>query len=360
MDCSGPSGNGKCISRRRNKPHMYDPSPPASSTRRDRPYKRCRGRPRGSGRKQTVHSLHVQGELGIGKEGEASVESLTRSCNRTNVYISPSLRSNDNNQLEPLQFGEQVIHVNTSPVILQNKQHSQNLKEEPQYVAVNHQPCTTCGQQIQETTNSPACHEVQRTGSDPQCGHEREGAFDNNRGSYPSGSTSQAGSYIVNEILAPILHAIINRHGDIAKDCSLESGYMRTSALEGICKIVLELQRIRLTEFDSVRLSSYNSILKDADKMKIDVKWLQDRLDQIQEVVESNVEVKKLIDLKTKRMEQVEGTKTELQNLLSEIEAKERQLEQQTLEIEELSDSIIGKIAVSQRFQGMSLLDGLL
>ncbi|XP_059664559.1 uncharacterized protein LOC132310402 [Cornus florida] len=328
--------NEKRITRRRKKSQMLGPSPPepVSPT-----YKRRKGRSSGSGRVQLAR---------------ASADSSSRSCNGTIVYISPSLQSNGNNQSEPLQFGEQVIHVNTSPVILQNKQHSQNMKIESQDVAVNDQPSTSC---VQEVQGSPI-HEVQLSVNYPQCSRENEGA--NTRAKHPSSSTSRADSNVVNQSLVPIFQAIMDKHGDISKNCSLESEYMRTSVLIGICKIVQELQRIGLTELDCSRMSAYSSILKDAEKMKVDVKWLQERLDEIEEVVQSNVEAKRLTDIKTQCMEQVEGMKTEVQNLMSEIEAKERRLEQKTLEIEELNDTIRDKTAVSQRFEGKSLLDGLL
>ncbi|XP_059661771.1 uncharacterized protein LOC132307910 [Cornus florida] len=214
---------------------------------------------------------------------------------------------------------------------------------------------------IQETTNSPPLHEAQN-------GRERDGKNQPNGISEShGGTTSKLGTIFADQSLVPILHAIIKKHGDIVKDCKLKSGYIRTCVLEAICKVVQELRRMELSELDSAHLHDYCCAVEDALTMKVDVNWLRERLDEIKLAVQSNVEAMKLtdiqtmhMDLKAKRVEEIELMKKQLQNLESEIDAKECQLAVETLEVEKLNTSIRSLSSVSQRFDGKSLMDGLL
>uniref|UniRef100_A0A5B7BJX3 Phospholipase-like protein n=1 Tax=Davidia involucrata TaxID=16924 RepID=A0A5B7BJX3_DAVIN len=385
------SGNRKRTTRKRAKPQLLDPSPPMPAR------KRGRGRPPGSGRKQRLVSWLTHQELKIGKDSRDSLATLTRLCKQSNINIPPSVLSEGNQSSPPThnQLSEQNIHINTSTPIHQHKEQIPNTKKEPQAVVINDQPsviqtCTTHAQNVQEITTTPPLREVPITTITSRYGHEREGACGLNNQLSPSsdvfmcvtanafghtgesnpaadGTTPQVAAYTVNRSVAQTLQAIINKHGDIAKDCHLESGYMRASVLEGICKVVQELQRKELTELDSGRLYAYHSAVKDAEKMKLNVKWLHQRLNDICDALKSTGHAENLSDQKTKRLERIEYmkkdlqlNKIELEKLKSEIEAKENQLALETLEIEKLNSTIRGITSKFQQFQSNSLMDGLL
>ncbi|KAA8522398.1 hypothetical protein F0562_013241 [Nyssa sinensis] len=376
------SGNSPRVARKRAKPQFFDPTPLPKRKRR-------RGRPPGSGRKPRLGPWFGPGEPVIGRDSRAPV---TRLRKQFNSFIHPSVWSEENQSSFPtqLQLGEQSINTNTAPIIHQHtEQPIPNKKMEPQDVAGNGQPSvvgisTACSHQ--ETTTIPPLREVASMANVSQ----REGAcvlntqssqsidafmrhvanaFDDSGESNPAadGMKVQVGSYAVNPTLAPTLEAIINKHGDIAKDCPLKSGYMRTSLLEGVCNVVQELQRKEFTELDSSSLLSYYSALKDAQTMKLNVKWLHQRLDEIYYSVKSVVHAKNLTDQKTIRMERIECmkkdlqlNKVELEKLKSEIEAKESQLALETMENLKLNNAIRGMTSKFQHFQNNSLMDGLL
>lgn len=168
----------------------------------------------------------------------------------------------------------------------------------------------------------------------------------------------------LNPSLEPTFLAIREKHGDITKDCPLESGQMLSSVLAVICKVVQELQKKRLTDVDRNVLNSYYLVVKDAEKMKVNVNWLRARLDEIKDAVNSIVETKNLNDEKNRLAELIENEKrnlvfmkTELENLKVEIATKESQLNVETLVNQELSSMISNRALEIQQLQNMPLME---
>nr|XP_016461451.1 PREDICTED: uncharacterized protein LOC107784782 [Nicotiana tabacum] len=168
----------------------------------------------------------------------------------------------------------------------------------------------------------------------------------------------------LNPSLEPTFLAIREKHGDITKDCPLESGQMLSSVLEVICKVVQELQKKRLTDVDRNVLNSYYLVVKDAEKMKVNVNWLRARLDEIKDAVNSIVETKNLNDEKNRLAELIENEKrdlvfmkTELEKLKVEIATKESQLNVETLVNQELSSMISNRALEIQQLQNMPLME---
>ncbi|XP_059276212.1 uncharacterized protein LOC132030548 isoform X3 [Lycium ferocissimum] len=122
-------------------------------------------------------------------------------------------------------------------------------------------------------------------------------------------------SITMNPSLEPTFLAICDKHGDITKDCPMESGEMLTSVLEVICKVVQELQKKHLTEVDRNVLDSYYLVVKDAEKMKVNVNWLRTRLDEIRDAINCIVETKKLNDEKNRFAERIENEKKDLESM---------------------------------------------
>ncbi|XP_060211045.1 uncharacterized protein LOC132638075 [Lycium barbarum] len=171
-------------------------------------------------------------------------------------------------------------------------------------------------------------------------------------------------SLTMNPSLEPTFLAIRKKHGDITKDCPMESGDMLTSVLEVICKAVQELQKKRLTEVDRNLLNSYYLVVKDAEKMKVNVNWLRIRLDEIRDAINCIVETKKINDEMNRLAEQnendkknLESMKVELEKLKSEIGRRESKLNMETLVTEELSNMINKRALRIQQFQNMPLME---
>lgn len=171
-------------------------------------------------------------------------------------------------------------------------------------------------------------------------------------------------SISVSPSLEPTFLSIVKKHGDISSDCPLESSYMLTSVLEAICKVVQELQKKRLADFDCDLLNSYCSVVRDAERMKVNVKWLKTRLDEIKDAVNCIVKTKKLSNEKNRLEEQIKDDKKDLQSmkdalekLKSEIVKRENLLELDTLLAEDISSLINDQALRIRQFQKMPLME---
>ncbi|XP_060207012.1 uncharacterized protein LOC132634890 isoform X2 [Lycium barbarum] len=230
--------------------------------------------------------------------------------------------------------------------------------------SIQEEPCTTTGarcdhkaKNIADLINQPTCIDVNFV-------QQVAVAFEEVKANQEESTRLAKESICINPSLEPTFLAIVKKHGDITNDCPLESRYMLTSILEAICKIVQELQKKHLTEVDCNLLNSYCSIVRDAEKIKVNVNWLRIRLDEIKDGVNSIVETKKLNDKKNRLAEQIENEKkdlelmkAELEKLKSEIERKENLLDSDTLLIEDISSLINDQALRIQHFENMPLME---
>ncbi|KAK9276727.1 hypothetical protein L1049_006263 [Liquidambar formosana] len=183
-----------------------------------------------------------------------------------------------------------------------------------------------------------------------------------------NGTMEKVGSYVVDPSLSMTLQAIMNKHGDIAKDCNLQSNYMRTPILEGICRVVQDLQNIPFINLKEHHLQSFYSAINDAERVKLNVRWLRQRLDEIVEAVNAVAHFKNVKDAKAKNMQQqmesikrtLELKKVDMMEHQSAIQALEGQLASETLEIENLENSITDIKSKYSPFHRKCLMDGLL
>ncbi|KAL2520693.1 uncharacterized protein Fot_24616 [Forsythia ovata] len=106
---------------------------------------------------------------------------------------------------------------------------------------------------------------------------------------------------------AHTLNAINEKHGDITKDCSLESDRMKAVVLFAMCEVVQYLQKKQLKDLDGRMLESCYSAVRDAERMKMNVKWLRDRLDEIKEATESVGGAQNLMDEKERLTENIDN-----------------------------------------------------
>ncbi|KAL3527149.1 hypothetical protein ACH5RR_011805 [Cinchona calisaya] len=87
--------------------------------------------------------------------------------------------------------------------------------------------------------------------------------------------------YRVKEEVAPLVRAILAKHGDIAKDCTLESPRARSLFLEMVCGICQKLEKTRFVDITTFELNVLLRDICDLERMKMDVKWLHQRIDEI-------------------------------------------------------------------------------
>lgn len=176
----------------------------------------------------------------------------------------------------------------------------------------------------------------------------------------------KVGSYSVTPSLSMTLQAIINKHGDIAEDCRLESDYMRTPVLEGVCKVVQDLQNIQFRELKLHHLKSFYSAVKDAERVNLNVNWLHQRLDELVQAVNS-INLKDSKQNRTQSLESIkkdlERKRVEMEEIQSKIQALEVQLASETLEEEIMNIITVTDITSTTNFEFFEhkcLTDGLL
>ncbi|MBA0590389.1 AAA-ATPase At3g50940 [Gossypium raimondii] len=169
--------------------------------------------------------------------------------------------------------------------------------------------------------------------------------------------------YTVKAELAPILKAVLLKHGDIVTDCSLNSTQCRSSLLEIACGIIQKLQAAKLEDLTEPELRSMLASVSDLESLKLRVSWLRKRLDQIIEALQLVKQCSALEEDKRKIVQEIEEMQKELGSCRMETLEKEKK----TLRIQEM-EAVIGTISESissnearlSCFYERSLVDGLL
>ncbi|OMO75080.1 Phospholipase-like protein [Corchorus capsularis] len=181
----------------------------------------------------------------------------------------------------------------------------------------------------------------------------------------PSGM--RARQYAVKASLVPTLNAIIEKHGDIAQDCPLTSGETLTNILERVCQAVEDLGALPFSKLHISVLKSIYSTISDAELLKLNVKWLRDRCDELLETVSGIRKYKSLksdikehtTSIKYKRTA-IDLKRTEMMKLQSEIQSLENEvasMTEKTGELEKTRSSVKSKYSY---FRHNSLVNGLL
>lgn len=101
-----------------------------------------------------------------------------------------------------------------------------------------------------------------------------------------SAPSVSVGKYHVRADFSSTLQAILERYGDIAANCQLESASLRAYYLEGLCSVVQELHSTAFQQMTKAKVREMFAVLKDAESAKIDVAWLRGMLDHISEAIE--------------------------------------------------------------------------
>ncbi|OWM80434.1 uncharacterized protein LOC116197350 [Punica granatum] len=94
------------------------------------------------------------------------------------------------------------------------------------------------------------------------------------------------GKYHVKSSVSSILQAILEKYGDIAENCQLESIAMRSYYLECVCFVVQELQSMSFMNLTKSKVKEMLAIIKDLESSHIEIGWLRVILDELSEVTE--------------------------------------------------------------------------
>ncbi|GKD07801.1 phospholipase-like protein [Tanacetum coccineum] len=100
------------------------------------------------------------------------------------------------------------------------------------------------------------------------------------------------------DVYAPILEAILKKHGDIAETCMFTGAAIRTSLLEEVCDIVRCIETNDVTNIIS-GIDEIKSQVYAAGAAKIDVSWLRASLNDIHKRNQAGKKVTMLMDWKS-------------------------------------------------------------
>ncbi|KAL0872544.1 hypothetical protein Bca101_022249 [Brassica carinata] len=172
------------------------------------------------------------------------------------------------------------------------------------------------------------------------------------------------GKYRVRSGSSTILSTIIEKHGDIAQDCKLESDSMRSRYLECLCSLMQELRSTPVGQLTKVKVKEMLAVLKDLESVNIEVAWLRSVLEEFarsQEDAENEKERQEGL-VKAKR-EELEGQEEDLVRLeegvakarlgIMETRAVMVEMERERERMEKMGFKV-------EKFKGKTFIDELL
>lgn len=179
-----------------------------------------------------------------------------------------------------------------------------------------------------------------------------------------SDSCVSVGKYRVNSAVSTILRSIIDKHGDIAANCRLESASMRSRYLECLCSLMQELGSTSVRQLTELKVKEMLAVLKDLESVNIDVAWLRSVLEEFaryQENADSEKE-RQEGSVRSKKQE-LEIQETDLARIEEEVMKARLRVEEMKVELAELETerSRMEEMGFKiEKFKGKSFLDELL
>ncbi|XP_065865731.1 uncharacterized protein [Euphorbia lathyris] len=184
-----------------------------------------------------------------------------------------------------------------------------------------------------EATNGPSVGSLNFTFSG--ISRATEDSDDEEVQSVISDSCVSVGKYHVRANTASILQLILDKYGDIAANCKLESTSLRAYYLECLCSVVQELQSSSFNQLTKSKVKEFLAVLKDVESAQIDVSWLRDILNGLTEAVEINNQQQAAEEAKANCNDLIEATKKELEFMMEDIAEKEKAVADAKAQIEE-------------------------
>ncbi|CAN1259565.1 hypothetical protein LINPERPRIM_LOCUS10184 [Linum perenne] len=129
------------------------------------------------------------------------------------------------------------------------------------------------------------------------------------------------GRYHVRAGIAPTLSSILDKYGDIAENCILESISVISYVLECLCYLLRGIQSLTNSK---PKVKELLAVLKDVESVGIDVSWLRD------EVVIVNIQQQAECHLA------IELVRRELESLMADLDSKEKDLAEAAAKVERL------------------------
>ncbi|KAK4774457.1 hypothetical protein SAY86_009392 [Trapa natans] len=140
---------------------------------------------------------------------------------------------------------------------------------------------------------------------------------------------------------ASILRSILNKHGDIARNCKLTSKVMCSYYLECLCLIIQDLQSSAAADkMSKPKLQEILAVVKDVEAVGIEVGWLRRITDEIVEAVEL-VEMSRLMEAEKERcVSSVESVRKDLEARMQDLAQKEEEAAAARAQVEETREQL--------------------
>lgn len=176
----------------------------------------------------------------------------------------------------------------------------------------------------------------------------------------------EVGPFKVRAKMSHTLQAIIQKHGNIAKDFELESPSVLSAALENICTVLQELKSTTFNNATPKQLYGFYSVVRDAEKLKLNVKWLREGLDRISETVgmvyhyeEAEKSLKTAMQRMKSIQEALEMKRAELNETKRVIQDLRGQLELEMVKVEKFCSSLDDISCIWNSISNNSVSNGL-
>ncbi|GKV41475.1 hypothetical protein SLEP1_g49006 [Rubroshorea leprosula] len=144
--------------------------------------------------------------------------------------------------------------------------------------------------------------------------------------------------YRVKADLALILKNVFLKHGNIVENSSLNSMQCLSSLLEVVCGIIQRLQAVEFEELTEVELESMITSVRDLEYLKVEVGWLNKRLDEITQALPLAKHCSSLKEERGKNLQDIEKMEKEVKGC--EDESKSLKIQETKARTEELSEKI--------------------
>ncbi|CAJ2665379.1 unnamed protein product [Trifolium pratense] len=151
-----------------------------------------------------------------------------------------------------------------------------------------------------------------------------------------SGLEDTVNGYKVDAEFMPILSKIIEKHGDIAKNCKRSVEY-RSMLLDRICRIVSELDKKNVTDIKEKDLETQIVLVDDIKTNEVEVNWLHTRLTEIREAKQILKKCGKLKDKLDNDRDCIEITSSSLKILEDQKKEASEKLREASKELETIS-----------------------
>ncbi|XP_022741806.1 uncharacterized protein LOC111293278 [Durio zibethinus] len=163
--------------------------------------------------------------------------------------------------------------------------------------------------------------------------------------------------YRVKEASATILRNVMKKHGDIARNCFVETVESRSFFLEKVCEIIQTLQTTKFVNITQTEVEKMLALVGDLGRVNLGVGWLQKRLEEILEVIKLIKQSSQLKESRGRNAQIIQESKRALKSYEARILVHEAEIEalkeKASLEKEKMNAAQVEDRIITQRVSNL-------